>query len=156
MKSKKMKIKKRTKKMIKKMSKYKKRKKKMVVIGRFPYSLIIEPLKATSKGDNDSNQKARNETAPKKGKEKFAKAPQLQERQERPAKSGTKQGEKSSTLWNTFITLALLLMLVLLLYSKYNQEKYQKMARYNRGETMDEVIITIDFMHKWNRIYMSS
>jgi len=51
--------------------------------------------------------------------------------------------EKSGKLWNISITIFLILFAVLLLYSKYNQEKYQRIARYNRGEGLQEDLYEI-------------
>ena len=54
--------------------------------------------------------------------------------------------EKSGKLWNISITIFLILFAVLLLYSKYNQEKYQRIARYNRGEGLQEVSTFIYYL----------
>jgi len=46
--------------------------------------------------------------------------------------------ERPTKLWNVCLTLFLLLLTGLLLFSKFQQEKFQKMARYNRGDTPQE------------------
>lgn len=59
------------------------------------------------------------------------------------AGAGGKKEEKSGKLWHIFMTILLLGFTGFLLYSKYNAEKFQKMARYNRGEAMDEDLYEI-------------
>jgi len=47
--------------------------------------------------------------------------------------------EKPTKMWNIFITLFFVALTGLLLFSKFQQEKFQKMNRYNRGDTPQEV-----------------
>jgi len=46
--------------------------------------------------------------------------------------------EKPTKMWNIFITLFFVALTGLLLFSKFQQEKFQKMNRYNRGDTPQE------------------
>ena len=70
---------------------------------------------------------------------------------EKAAKAGKAKGEddddtvlikeKPTKLWNVLITLFLIAFTGLLLFSKFQQEKFQKMNRYNRGDTPQEVFL---------------
>jgi hypothetical protein len=53
--------------------------------------------------------------------------------------------EKSSGFANKCLIFFIVLLLVITMYSKYMEEKYQRMVRFSGGENLDEVFIFNNF-----------
>ena len=83
--------------------------------------------------------------AEKKKEQKAQKVPEKAQKQAKPATGAEDDDmtvfikDKPTKFWNVFITLFLVALTGLLLFSKFQQEKFQKMNRYNRGDTPQEV-----------------
>jgi hypothetical protein len=52
---------------------------------------------------------------------------------------GDKAEEKSSNFANTCLLIVIIAFTIILLYSKYHEEKYQKMRYYSKGFDLDSV-----------------